>query len=85
MVANFDAGGAAINVLAEAAGASVRVVDIAVDVAEPLSPSIGAHKVRRGSGNIAVEDALSADEAAAADRRRAAGSPTRRSIPGRTC
>jgi nicotinate-nucleotide--dimethylbenzimidazole phosphoribosyltransferase len=65
MVANFDAGGAAINVLAEAAGASVRVVDIAVD-AEPLSPSIGAHKVRRGSGNIAVEDAMSADEAAAA-------------------
>jgi nicotinate-nucleotide--dimethylbenzimidazole phosphoribosyltransferase len=66
MVANFDAGGAAINVLAEAAGASVRVVDIAVDAADPLSPSIGAHKVRRGSGNIAVEDALSADEATAA-------------------
>ncbi|HET6733358.1 nicotinate-nucleotide--dimethylbenzimidazole phosphoribosyltransferase [Mycobacterium sp.] len=66
MVANFDAGGAAINVLAEAAGASVRVVDIAVDTDEPLSPSIGAHKVRRGSGNISVEDALSADEVAAA-------------------
>jgi nicotinate-nucleotide--dimethylbenzimidazole phosphoribosyltransferase len=65
MVANFDAGGAAINVLAEAAGASVRVVDIAVD-ADALSPSIGAHKVRRGSGNIAIEDALSADEVAAA-------------------
>ena len=68
MVANFDAGGAAINVLAEAAGASVRVVDIAVDAPEPHSPSIGTHKVRRGSGNIAVEDALSADEAAAAIR-----------------
>jgi nicotinate-nucleotide--dimethylbenzimidazole phosphoribosyltransferase len=66
MVANFDAGGAAINVLAETAGATVRVVDIAVDTAEPLSPSIGAHKVRRGSGNIAVEDALSADEVTAA-------------------
>jgi nicotinate-nucleotide--dimethylbenzimidazole phosphoribosyltransferase len=66
MIANFDAGGAAINVLAETAGASVRVVDIAVDVGEPLSPSIGAHKVRRGSGNIAVEDALSADEVTAA-------------------
>jgi nicotinate-nucleotide--dimethylbenzimidazole phosphoribosyltransferase len=66
MVANFEAGGAAINVLAETAGASVRVVDIAVDVAEPLSPSIAAHKVRRGSGNIAVEDALSAQEADAA-------------------
>jgi len=66
MVANFDAGGAAINVLAEAAGASVRVIDISVDTAEPLSPSIGAHKVRRSSGNIAFEDALSAEEAAAA-------------------
>jgi nicotinate-nucleotide--dimethylbenzimidazole phosphoribosyltransferase len=66
MVANFDAGGAAINVLAEAAGASVRVIDIAVDADESFSPSIGAHKVRRSSGNIAVEDALSADEVAAA-------------------
>ena len=66
MVANFDAGGAAINVLADAAGASVRVADIAVDVAEPHSPSIGAHKVRRSSGNIAVEDALSDDEVQAA-------------------
>ncbi|AEV74991.1 nicotinate-nucleotide--dimethylbenzimidazole phosphoribosyltransferase [Mycolicibacterium rhodesiae NBB3] len=66
MVANFDAGGAAINVLAEAAGATVRVVDIAVDAAEPLTPSIGAHKVRRGSGNIAVEDALTDEEVAAA-------------------
>jgi nicotinate-nucleotide--dimethylbenzimidazole phosphoribosyltransferase len=66
MVANFDAGGAAINVLAEAAGASVRVVDIAVDVDTPASPAIGVHKIRRGSGNIAVEDALSAHEVAAA-------------------
>ncbi len=66
MVANFDAGGAAINVLADLAGAGVRVADIAVDTAEPLSPSIGAHKIRRSSGNIAVEDALTADEVVAA-------------------
>ncbi|QRY50442.1 nicotinate-nucleotide--dimethylbenzimidazole phosphoribosyltransferase [Mycolicibacterium septicum] len=66
MVANFDAGGAAINVLAEVSGATVRVADIAVDCDEPLSPAIGAHKVRRSSGNIAVEDALSAEETAAA-------------------
>ncbi len=66
MVANFDAGGAAINVVAEAAGASVRVADIAVDVDNPHSPSIGAHKVRRSSGNIAVEDALSEEETQAA-------------------
>jgi nicotinate-nucleotide--dimethylbenzimidazole phosphoribosyltransferase len=68
MVANFDAGGAAINVLADAADATVRVVDIAVDVDEPLSPSIGSHKVRRSSGNIAVEDALTEEETAAAIR-----------------
>ena len=66
MVANFDSGGAAINVLAGVAGATVRVADIAVAVDEPLTPSIGAHKVRRGSGNIAVEDALSDEETAAA-------------------
>ncbi|MGV0744577.1 nicotinate-nucleotide--dimethylbenzimidazole phosphoribosyltransferase [Mycolicibacterium sp. XJ870] len=66
MVANFDAGGAAINVLAEVAGATVRVVDVSVDSAEPLSPAIGAHKVRRSSGNIAIEDALSTDEVTAA-------------------
>ncbi|MUL75769.1 nicotinate-nucleotide--dimethylbenzimidazole phosphoribosyltransferase [Mycolicibacterium sp. CBMA 226] len=65
MVANFDAGGAAINVLAEVAGATVRVADIAVD-GEAHSPAIGAHKVRRSSGNIAVGDALSTDEAVAA-------------------
>ncbi|WP_396931165.1 nicotinate-nucleotide--dimethylbenzimidazole phosphoribosyltransferase [Mycolicibacterium sp.] len=66
MVANIEAGGAAINVLSEVAGASVRVVDIAVDCEEPLTAEIGAHKVRRSSGNIAVEDALNADEVVAA-------------------
>ena len=66
MVANFDAGGAAVNVLAALAGAGVRVADIAVDTAEPLSPSIGAHKIRRSSGNIASEDALTPDEVVAA-------------------
>jgi nicotinate-nucleotide--dimethylbenzimidazole phosphoribosyltransferase len=65
MVANFDAGGAAINVLAGVAGATVRVADIAVD-ADPLSAQIAAHKVRRASGDIAVEDALSQDEVSAA-------------------
>ena len=66
MVANIDAGGAAINVLAEIAGASVRVVDIAVDSEQPLTPVIGTHKIRRSSGNIAVEDALSDEEVVAA-------------------
>lgn len=66
MVANIDAGGAAINVLAGVAGASVRVIDMAVDCEQPLSEAIGAYKVRRSSGNIAVEDALSAHEVLAA-------------------
>lgn len=65
MVANFGAGGAAINVLAELAGAGVRVADIAVDTDQP-DDAIGAHKIRRGSGNIAVEDALTAEQTAAA-------------------
>lgn len=65
MVANFDTGGAAINVLAELAGAGVRVADIAVNT-DAENATVGAHKVRRGSGNIAVEDALSADEVMAA-------------------
>jgi nicotinate-nucleotide--dimethylbenzimidazole phosphoribosyltransferase len=57
MVANIAAGGAAINALADVAGATVRVADLAVD-ADPLSAQIGAHKVRRGSGDISKEDAL---------------------------
>jgi nicotinate-nucleotide--dimethylbenzimidazole phosphoribosyltransferase len=58
MVANIAAGGAAINALAEVAGATVRVADLAVD-ADPVSAQVGAHKVRRGSGDISKEDALS--------------------------
>ncbi|WP_156745795.1 nicotinate-nucleotide--dimethylbenzimidazole phosphoribosyltransferase [Mycobacterium sp. ACS4054] len=65
MVANIDAGGAAINVLADIAGATVRVADLAV-AGDALTDRIGAHKVRRGSGDITVEDALSAEETVAA-------------------
>lgn len=65
MVAVIDTGGAAINALADVAGATVRVVDIAVD-ADAHSPQIGLHKVRCGSGNIAVEDALTDAETAQA-------------------
>ncbi|MBS1692376.1 MAG: nicotinate-nucleotide--dimethylbenzimidazole phosphoribosyltransferase [Actinobacteria bacterium] len=66
MVANIDSGGAAINVLAGVAGATVRVVDIAVDCDRPVSESIGAYKIRRGSGNVAVEDAMTDDQTRAA-------------------
>ncbi|MBS4730236.1 nicotinate-nucleotide--dimethylbenzimidazole phosphoribosyltransferase [Mycobacterium sp. SM1] len=65
MVANIVSGGAAINAVAGVAGATVRVADLAVD-ADPLAEQIGAHKVRRGSGDIAKEDALTAQEIASA-------------------
>lgn len=61
MVQNFLAGGAAVNVLARAAGASVRVVDMAVDADTP--DEVSAFKVRRGSGSIDREDALDPAEA----------------------
>jgi nicotinate-nucleotide--dimethylbenzimidazole phosphoribosyltransferase len=60
MVANFLAGGAAINVLAASAGATVRVEDIAVDADTP--ESVRKFKVRRGSGSIDREDALTEAE-----------------------
>lgn len=53
-------GGAAVNVLAAAAGATVRVVDMAVDADTP--EPVGRFKVRRGSGSIDVEDALTDEE-----------------------
>ena len=61
MVATFLAGGAAVNVLAELAGATVRVVDMAVDADTPAE--VAGHKVRRGSGRIDREDALTLPEA----------------------
>ncbi|HET9256208.1 MAG TPA: nicotinate-nucleotide--dimethylbenzimidazole phosphoribosyltransferase [Pseudonocardiaceae bacterium] len=58
MVGNFLRGGAAVNVLAAAAGAAMRVVDLAVDSEPFTSPLVGGHKVRRGSGAIHLQDAL---------------------------
>ncbi|SEM12224.1 nicotinate-nucleotide--dimethylbenzimidazole phosphoribosyltransferase [Rhodococcus maanshanensis] len=60
MVANFQAGGAAVNALAATTGAGVRVVDIAV--ATDTDPTVSTHKVRRSSGSIDREDALSESE-----------------------
>ncbi len=61
MVNNFLRGGAAVNVLAAAAGAAVRVVDVAVDC-DPATvagaPLLTKHKIRRGSGAINQQDAL---------------------------
>ncbi|MDJ0360939.1 nicotinate-nucleotide--dimethylbenzimidazole phosphoribosyltransferase [Rhodococcus sp. H29-C3] len=64
MVANIAAGGAAVNALAAVAGATVRVVDIAVD--SDTDTTISRYKVRRSSGSIDREDALSESEVRAA-------------------
>jgi len=70
MVLNFVAGGAAVNVLARQADASVRIVDVSVDAdpayAQSIDPDVVAHRIRRGSGSIDREDAMSAEEAVAA-------------------
>ncbi|HKN97141.1 MAG TPA: nicotinate-nucleotide--dimethylbenzimidazole phosphoribosyltransferase [Pseudonocardiaceae bacterium] len=64
MVANFLVGGAAVNVLAAAAGATVRVVDMAV--AGDTQERVAQFKVRQGSGSIDREDALTKREVQAA-------------------
>jgi nicotinate-nucleotide--dimethylbenzimidazole phosphoribosyltransferase len=64
MIANFLVGGAAVNVLAAAAGATVRVVDMAV--AGDTQAGITQFKVRQGSGSIDREDALTEAETAQA-------------------
>lgn len=70
MVANFATGGAAANVLARQFRAHIRVIDVSVD-AEPhyleaIDPQIAARRVRRGSGSIDREDAMTSQEAGAA-------------------
>ena len=70
MVANFVSGGAAANVLARQFHAHVRVVDVSVD-AEPdyldeQDPRVAAHRIRRGSGAIDREDAMTLAECEAA-------------------
>ena len=73
MVRNVVSGGAAVNALARLAGATVRIVDLAVDadLSDLRSGSaelVVAHKVRRGSGRIDTEDALTRAEAEQAFR-----------------
>ena len=67
MVANFCAGGAAINVLARHARASVVVVD--VGVAHPVpGPALGLvqRNVARGTANLATGPAMTEDQVEAA-------------------
>ncbi|GGF31940.1 nicotinate-nucleotide--dimethylbenzimidazole phosphoribosyltransferase [Marmoricola endophyticus] len=69
MVRTFLTGRGGVSALARAHGVSVRVLDIAVDDDLGGVPEeVTAHKVRRGSGAIHLEDALTAEETAQALR-----------------
>jgi nicotinate-nucleotide--dimethylbenzimidazole phosphoribosyltransferase len=58
---------APVTVVAPVAGASVRVVDVGVDHGDAQeAAAVGAHRIRRSSGRIDREDALTAEEAARA-------------------
>ncbi|MEY9990773.1 nicotinate-nucleotide--dimethylbenzimidazole phosphoribosyltransferase [Streptomyces sp. V4I8] len=62
-------GGRPVSVLARRLGVPVRVVDMALDCdPESLPEAVVRHRVRRGSGRIDVEDALTSEEAEAAFR-----------------
>lgn len=63
MVANFCAGGAAINVLARRIGASVTVVDVGVATEPATHPALQARNIRRGTANLAQGAALEPHEA----------------------
>ncbi|WP_324783809.1 nicotinate-nucleotide--dimethylbenzimidazole phosphoribosyltransferase [Streptomyces sp. H51] len=62
-------GGRPVSVLARRLGVPVRIVDMALDC-DPrnLPEEVVRHRVRRGSGRIDVEDALTPEEAEAAFR-----------------
>ncbi|WP_370418848.1 nicotinate-nucleotide--dimethylbenzimidazole phosphoribosyltransferase [Streptomyces sp. QH1-20] len=63
------AGGSSAAILARRLGAGLRVVDMSLDC-DPaeLPEDVTRHRVRRGSGRIDIEDALTAEEAEAAFR-----------------
>ncbi len=61
MVANIAAGGAAVNVLARRAGATVHVQDLSVDA--DTAPEVSRYKVRRSSGDLRVTDSLTIAQA----------------------
>lgn len=66
MVANFLAGGAAINVFARQVGASVTVVDVGVAAVLEASAGLVDCKVRLGTADLSIESAMTSSEATAA-------------------
>jgi nicotinate-nucleotide--dimethylbenzimidazole phosphoribosyltransferase len=72
MVRTFLTDRAAANALARQVGARVRVIDAGVDApadyVDDLDPAVAMGRIRRGSGSIDREDAMSSEEARAAVR-----------------
>lgn len=66
MVANFCAGGAAVNALAKTVGARVSVLDVGVAVELPGHPALRSAKVRAGTEDLSERPAMSREEAARA-------------------
>lgn len=62
MVHNFLNGGAAINVFSRAIDAEFAIVDIGID-ADMNEEGLTLKKVRRGTGNFYIEDAMTREEA----------------------
>lgn len=68
MVANFLAGGAAVNVLSRQVGARVVVADLGVDAELPPHPLLQVRKVRPGTDSITRGPAMAQAEALTAIR-----------------
>ncbi|MFJ3668326.1 nicotinate-nucleotide--dimethylbenzimidazole phosphoribosyltransferase [Streptomyces sp. NPDC090106] len=67
LVRDILEGGRPVSVLARRLGVPVTVVDMSLDCdPESLPAEVVSHRVRRGSGRIDVEDALTPEEAEAA-------------------
>lgn len=63
MLVNMAHGGAAINVLSRQMGVTTMLTDVGVAGEYPPSDVIGSRKVRRGSGDISIEPAMTREEA----------------------
>ena len=75
MVRTFLLGKAGVSALANAHGVAVRVLDLGVDedfddLDEQVRTALTAHKIRRGSGAIHIEDALTGEQTQGRDGRR---------------
>lgn len=66
MVANFLRGGAAINALAEAAGADLEIVDAGVAFPIDDAPGLIRRPIARGTRNFCVEPAMTREQAESA-------------------